>query len=114
MKKFIYLLIAAWQANTDCFVLQHATRHGIKRCSQCPQLTMADQKADVLKKVIVFGATGKVGSAVCKALIAEPKGVECHAFVRNVSQAKDLLGPDAILHEGDLSDFSTVQEAMVT
>eukprot|EP00291_Cryptomonas_curvata_P017959 CAMPEP_0172160254 /NCGR_PEP_ID=MMETSP1050-20130122/5456_1 /TAXON_ID=233186 /ORGANISM="Cryptomonas curvata, Strain CCAP979/52" /LENGTH=193 /DNA_ID=CAMNT_0012829997 /DNA_START=164 /DNA_END=742 /DNA_ORIENTATION=- len=70
------------------------------------------QSSEAKTRIMVFGATGKVGSELCKILTATPQSTECHAFVRNISSAKDILGPSTILHQGDLSNISSIQEAL--
>ncbi len=73
------------------------------------------QSSEAKTRIMVFGATGKVGSELCKILTSTPQPTECHAFVRNISSAsaKDILGPSTILHQGDLSTISSIQGALV-
>ena len=50
----------------------------------------------------VFGATGKIGGAVAKAIRA--KGIEFKCIVRDPQAAAQKLGEDVALTPGDLSD----------
>jgi uncharacterized protein YbjT (DUF2867 family) len=74
---------------------------------------MAEQSS-LVPRVLVFGATGKVGSEVCKLLTSASLELECHAFTRNITQGRELLGSRVIFHQGDLSDIETVKDVMVS
>ena len=76
-------------------------------------LILMGGNSEDIPRVMVFGATGKVGSELCKSLTSAPKHIECHAFTRNITLGKELLGPNVILHPGDLSDIAQIKEAMV-
>lgn len=59
--------------------------------------------------VLVTGATGFVGSAVARALIAQ--GAKVRLLVRRESDRSNLAGLDATLHEGDIRDEASVLSA---
>jgi uncharacterized protein YbjT (DUF2867 family) len=60
--------------------------------------------------VLVTGATGNVGSAVVRELLA--RGVAVRAFVRDRARAAELLGADVDPAVGDLSDRDAIARAM--
>lgn len=60
-------------------------------------------------RVLVTGATGKVGNAVARRL-AE-RGDEVVALVRDVDRARELLPPKVQLARGDVTDPAAVREA---
>jgi uncharacterized protein YbjT (DUF2867 family) len=60
--------------------------------------------------VLVTGATGNVGSAVVRALVS--RGVAVRAFVRDAGKARELLGDDAELAVGDLSNAASIRSAL--
>ena len=62
--------------------------------------------------IIVFGATGACGSAVCNALIERDPATSVYAFVRDGSAARALLPPQVKLLLGDMSDASAVANAL--
>lgn len=62
--------------------------------------------------VIVFGATGTCGSAVCNALLERDPATSVYAFVRDGNAAQAILPPQVELLLGDMSDASAVAEAM--
>ena len=62
--------------------------------------------------IIVFGATGTCGSAVCKALLERDPATRVYAFVRDDSAARAVLPPQVELILGDMSDASAVADAM--
>lgn len=59
--------------------------------------------------VLVFGATGHCGREVVKKLTE--KGIETHAFVRDVEKAAKMLPEGMPLHEGDMADPQAVLAA---
>ncbi len=60
-------------------------------------------------QVLVTGATGFVGSAVARALVA--KGARLTLLVRKGSDHTNVAGLDAVLAEGDLRDEASVRRA---
>ncbi|HEX8528739.1 MAG TPA: SDR family oxidoreductase [Cytophagales bacterium] len=62
------------------------------------------------QSVLVLGATGKVGSAVIRSLIA--KQVPVKALVRDPAKARDVLPEGVALLAGDLEQPATLQKAM--
>eukprot|EP00961_Rhodomonas_salina_P277875 3754581-Rhodomonas_salina.1 len=60
----------------------------------------------------VFGATGHCGREVVKKLTE--KGIETHAFVRDVEKAAKMLPEGMPLHEGDMADPQAVLAAFVS
>lgn len=61
-------------------------------------------------KVLVTGATGKVGHAVANALIA--RGDDVRALVRNPERAATVLGTDVEAVQGDVTDPPSVAAAV--
>ena len=67
-----------------------------------------------VEKVLVFGATGRVGLELCGTFSRSFRdNVECHAFVRNLESAKRGLGEHVRLHQGDMENLSSIQDALV-
>jgi nucleoside-diphosphate-sugar epimerase len=64
-----------------------------------------DERRERIVRVLVTGATGFVGSAVVRQLLAG--GHEVAALVRSPDRARGVLGRDAVLHQGDMRDPST-------
>jgi hypothetical protein len=62
--------------------------------------------------IIVFGATGACGSAVCNALLERDPATRVYAFVRDDTAARAVLPPQVELILGDMSDASAVADAM--
>ena len=62
------------------------------------------------RTALITGATGTVGSLLVHALAGS--GVRARAFVRNADKARALLGDDADIIVGDLSDQDTVHNAL--
>jgi uncharacterized protein YbjT (DUF2867 family) len=63
-----------------------------------------------MKKILVTGATGNIGSRVVKKL--QERGVSVRAFVRDQDKAKTVLGQDLEVAVGDFSDASSVRRAL--
>ena len=61
-------------------------------------------------KILVTGATGKVGSRLGKALVE--RGDHVRALVRDVARAKAMLDPRIELVEGDLMDEASLAAAV--
>jgi len=59
--------------------------------------------------VLVTGATGFVGSAVARALVAQ--GARLRLLVRAQSDRSNIIGLDATLYEGDIRDEASVRAA---
>jgi len=59
--------------------------------------------------VLVTGATGFVGSAVARALMAQ--GARLRLLVRAQSDRSNIVGLDATLYEGDIRDEASVRAA---
>ncbi len=60
-------------------------------------------------RALVTGATGKVGHATARTLLAE--GHEVRALVRDPERARDVVPPDAELARGDVTDPASVARA---
>ena len=60
-------------------------------------------------RLLVTGATGKVGNAVARRLVE--RGDEVVALVRDVNRARDLLPTEVDLAPGDVTDPASVREA---
>ncbi|MBS2014820.1 MAG: SDR family NAD(P)-dependent oxidoreductase [Deltaproteobacteria bacterium] len=60
--------------------------------------------------VLVTGATGLIGNAVAKRLVA--KGATVRALVRDMERAKKLLPSEVELARGDITDRGSVDAAM--
>jgi dihydroflavonol-4-reductase len=60
-------------------------------------------------RLLVTGATGKVGNAVARRLVE--RGDEVVALVRDVNRARDLLPTEVELAPGDVTDPASVREA---
>jgi dihydroflavonol-4-reductase len=60
-------------------------------------------------RVLVTGATGKVGNAVARRLVV--RGDEVVALVRDLHKARDLLPAQVELAPGDVTDQAAVREA---
>ena len=60
-------------------------------------------------QVLVTGATGKVGNAVARALLA--RGDRVRALVRNPARARDLLPEGVELVRGDVTDDASIEPA---
>jgi len=63
-----------------------------------------------LKKVLVTGSNGFVGSHICEALLES--GYEVRAMVRRTSNLSNLNGLDVELEYGDLRDFDSLLKAV--
>jgi uncharacterized protein YbjT (DUF2867 family) len=63
-----------------------------------------------MKKILVTGATGNVGSRVVKEL--QEHGVPVRAFVRDQGKAQDMLGDGVELAVGDFGDPESVCRSM--
>lgn len=61
-------------------------------------------------RVLVTGATGNVGNAIARALVAE--GREVFALVRDPSRARPVLPDACALVTGDVTDPASVRNAM--
>jgi dihydroflavonol-4-reductase len=61
-------------------------------------------------RALVTGATGKVGGAVARALVA--RGDEVRALVRDPDRARSLLPPEVELVRGDVTEAETVAAAV--
>ena len=61
-------------------------------------------------RVLVTGATGKVGNALTMALVA--RGDEVRALVRDPAQAAAVLPPEVRLVAGDVTDPSSLEAAV--
>ena len=61
-------------------------------------------------KILVTGATGKVGSRLCKRLAA--RGDQVRALVRDAQRAASLLEPRIDLAEGDLTHAASLEAAV--
>jgi nucleoside-diphosphate-sugar epimerase len=61
-------------------------------------------------KILVTGATGKVGSRLSKALVE--RGDHVRALVRDAARAKEMLDPRIELIEGDLMDEASLAAAV--
>ncbi len=60
--------------------------------------------------ILVFGASGTAGGAVCAALLARDPTASVHAFVRN--PAHEALRQQVSLCQGDMGDVKAVEEAL--
>jgi dihydroflavonol-4-reductase len=60
-------------------------------------------------RVLVTGATGKIGNAVVRRLVE--RGDEVVALVRDVSEARDALPSGVELASGDVTDLTSVHRA---
>jgi dihydroflavonol-4-reductase len=60
-------------------------------------------------KLLVTGATGKIGNAVARRLVE--RGDDVVALVRDVNKARDLLPREVELAPGDVTDPGSVREA---
>ena len=60
-------------------------------------------------RLLVTGATGKVGNAVARRLVE--RGDEVVALVRDLNRARDLLPTEVELAPGDVTDPASVREA---
>ena len=60
-------------------------------------------------RLLVTGATGKVGNAVARQLVE--RGDDVVALVRDVNRARDLLPTEVELAPGDVTDPASVREA---
>ena len=63
-----------------------------------------------MTRALVTGATGKVGGAVARALLA--RGDEVRALVRDPDRAARLLPADVVLVRGDVTDPPSVEAAV--
>ncbi|HTV23729.1 MAG TPA: NAD-dependent epimerase/dehydratase family protein, partial [Polyangiaceae bacterium] len=61
-------------------------------------------------KILVTGATGKIGSRLGKRLAQ--RGARVRALVRDRARATDLLGPSIELAQGDLLDVDSLASAL--
>ncbi len=61
-------------------------------------------------KLLVTGATGKIGNAVAKRLA--DRGDEVVALVRNVAKARELLPAGIELAQGDVTDPDSLRRAV--
>jgi len=59
---------------------------------------------------LVTGATGNLGNAIVRQLIADNRRVRC--LVRNIEFEKTVLPTNVILAQGDLTDKESIKEAM--
>jgi uncharacterized protein YbjT (DUF2867 family) len=64
----------------------------------------------MMKKILVTGATGNVGSRVVQEL--RGRGVQVRAFVRDAGKASAMLGGDVELAVGDFGDPESVRRAV--
>jgi nucleoside-diphosphate-sugar epimerase len=62
-------------------------------------------------KIFISGATGSIGAHLTKILSAQ--GEEIHALVRSLEKAKNLSFKNVIPFQGDISDISSIEKAMV-
>jgi uncharacterized protein YbjT (DUF2867 family) len=62
------------------------------------------------KAVLVAGATGRTGLIIVEKLINH--GVSPHVLVRDIPNAKKLLGDKVIYHQGDVRDVKTLIEPL--
>jgi nucleoside-diphosphate-sugar epimerase len=88
-------------------------RQAFLQNSSCRHLHPVNHPAaDMTRKILISGATGKQGGAVVKALLANPPpDVEILALTRNINSnsAKALAAnPQVTLIEGDLDDCAAV------
>ena len=60
------------------------------------------------KRIFMLGATGTIGRATHKALVA--RGHEVICFVRSEAAARAVLGQDALLRVGDVSDPKSMEK----
>ncbi len=65
----------------------------------------------MLQNILFIGATGMLGKPVAKILVEQ--GFEVTAMVRNPEKAAKVLPDDIALLQGDLSDFKTIERAIV-
>lgn len=63
-----------------------------------------------MKRVLITGATGFVGSAIARRLLAE--GVSVRALVRERADTRNLAGLDLEHSRGDITDAVSVRKAM--
>lgn len=61
-------------------------------------------------QVIIFGATGSLGSHVVKEALA--KGYSVKAFTRNADKMKGMKNPDLIIVQGDVTNVEDVSNAI--
>ena len=59
---------------------------------------------------LVTGATGNVGNAIARALVAD--GRQVRALVRDLDRARTLLPSEVVLCRGDVTDAATVAPAL--
>ncbi|PWJ43209.1 SDR family oxidoreductase [Sediminitomix flava] len=64
-----------------------------------------------MKEITIIGATGVLGSSITKKL--SQKGVRVKAVVRDINKAKKLLPETVEIVYGDVSDKSSLKEALV-
>src|SRR4051812_36718980 len=60
--------------------------------------------------VLVTGATGLIGNAIAKKLVVA--GTRVRALVRDVDRARPLLPAEVDLRKGDVTDVSSLREAV--
>lgn len=60
--------------------------------------------------ILVTGATGNLGNAIVRQLVADNRKVRC--LVRNIEFEKTVLPENVELVKGDLSDKASIQKAM--
>ncbi len=63
-----------------------------------------------MKKILVIGASGFVGSHLARALLAE--GYEVRCLARNTAKVKDLAALGCEIVQGDISDLASMQRAL--
>ncbi|MGH3466672.1 MAG: NAD-dependent epimerase/dehydratase family protein [Thermocrispum sp.] len=63
-----------------------------------------------MEDILVTGATGTVGSAIARRLLARGRPVK--ALVRDVERGRSLLPEGVTLVQGDVTDFTSVRSAM--
>ncbi len=63
-----------------------------------------------MKKVLVTGSTGFVGSRLCRDLLEH--GYIVNALQRKTSDLSSLMSLDVRLIEGDINDLESLRQAM--
>ncbi len=64
-----------------------------------------------MKKILVVGATGKIGREVLR-LLSQENGVEPIAAVRSIERGQEVLGADVPMRVLNLDDESTMNSAL--
>ncbi|MCC5918027.1 MAG: NAD-dependent epimerase/dehydratase family protein [Cryomorphaceae bacterium] len=65
---------------------------------------------DNTELTLVTGATGNLGNAIVRQLLANNRKVRC--LVRNIEREKTVLPPNVELVQGDLTDKASIEKAM--